>query len=314
MSKPEQEKEKHEQVVMDPRLLAAMYGMREEDEIDLLEYWRVIWKNRVLILVIALVVGALAVQRSLSIPNTFKAEILLVPTSYEGGNKMVGLPTGFGGFSSLAGGNMAAGGNVEKNLAVLKSREFLWAFIKKEKMMPILFADNWDTEAKAWKEHNPEKQPSFWAGYRVLSGIMSVDTDNKSGLVTVGVEWTDAALAAKWANELVARLNAHLRQKAISQSYSTLKYLNEELRRTQVEDQRKALFELISQGQKKAMLANTRKQFAFQVLDKAVIPDKKFKPNRARTVMLSLLVAGFLTVIFIFIRESIQKRSRKEEG
>ncbi len=31
--------------IIDPRMLAGMYGMAEE-EIDLLEYWRTIWKRR----------------------------------------------------------------------------------------------------------------------------------------------------------------------------------------------------------------------------------------------------------------------------
>jgi len=127
------------------------------------------------------------------------------------------------------------------------------------------------------------------------------------------VEWADADLAAQWSNELVLRLNQYLRQKAIAKSHSTLHYLNEELAKTQVEDQRRALFELISQEQKKAMLANTQKQFAFQIIDKAVAPDKKSKPKRALIVILTAFVAGFLAVIAVFIREGLSKREEQGE-
>ncbi len=299
----------------DPRMLAAMYGLPEEDEIDLLEYWRILWKRKALILSISLLAAVVAAGISLTMPNIYKAEALLAPVS-AGGSKGGGLSAalgGLGGLASLAGISMPGGGNVEENLAVLKSREFLWSFIKDEKLMPILFADAWDDAKHGWKEPDPDKQPTLWDGYRLFSeSVLSASSDKKTGLITVAVEWKDPDIAAKWANTLVARLNRYLREKAIRQSHIKLKYLNDELARTAIEDQRKALFELISQEQKKAMLANTQKEFAFQVIDPAVTPDKKAKPKRSLIVILSTFVAGFLAVIGVFIQEGIRQRRLAE--
>jgi len=301
---------------VDPRLLAAMYGMQEEDEIDLLEYWRVIWGKRKLILGVVFAVVLLAAGISLMMPNIYRAEVMLAPVSVEG-DQAGGLSSALGslgGLASMAGISLGGGGSVEENLAVLKSREFLWQFIKDQKLMPILFEDDWDADKKAWGEGDPEDQPSLWDAYRLFTedGLLSVATDKDSGLVTVGIVWRDAVVAADWANMLVNRLNEFLRQQAISRSNGNLHYLNKELSRTHVAEMRKALFELISQQQQKAMLANTQKEFAFQVIDKAVAPDKKAKPKRALIVILSAFVAGFLAVIFVFIREGIQRR--KEEA
>jgi len=301
---------------LDPRMLAAMYGMQEDDEIDLLEYWNVLWKKKWLIVSTAFLAAVIAAGISLTMPNIYKAEVLLSPVSTDG--KAGGLSSALGslgGLASLAGVSMPSGGNVEENLAVLKSREFLWSFINDKKLMPILFEDAWDSETKQWQETDPEKQPSLWDAYRlfVKGGFLSVSTDKDSGLVHLSVEWTDAGLAAQWSNELVLRLNQYLRQKAIEKSHATLQYLNEELAKTQVEDQRRALFELISQEQKKAMLANTQKQFAFQIIDKAVAPDKKSKPKRALIVILTAFVVGFLMVILVFIREGIEKRKEQDD-
>jgi len=60
------------------------------------------------------------------------------------------------------------------------------------------------------------------------------------------------------------------------------------------------------------MLANTQKEFAFEVIDKAVAPDRKAKPKRSLIVILSTLVAGFLVVIYDFIREGINRREEEE--
>jgi len=303
---------------IDPRLLAAMYGMQEEDEIDLLEYWRVIWGNRKLIVGVVFAVALLAAGISLTMPNIYRAEILLAPVSDEG-SKSGGLSSalgGLGGLASMAGISLGGGGSVEENLAVLKSREFLWQFIKDQKLMPILFEDDWDVDKKRWKDDDPKKQPGLWDAYRLFTkgSLLTVSKDKDSGLVTVGIEWKDAALASQWVNLLISRLNEFLRQQAISRSNGNLHYLNKELSRTHVADMRQALFELISQQQKKAMLANTQKEFAFQVIDKAVAPDRKAKPKRALIVILSAFVAGFLSVIYVFIREGVQRRKEEEQG
>jgi len=284
--------------------------MQEEDEIDLLEYWWIIWKRKWLIIGVSLLAGVLAAAYSLTLPNIYRAEVLLAPVSDESskGGGLSATLGGFGGLASLAGISLGGGGNVEENLAVLQSREFLWSFIKDQKLMPVLFADDWDADKKKWKESEPAKRPNRWDAYRQLSQILNVSTDKKSNLVTVAVEWTDPELAAQWANLLVKRLNDYLRQRAIQGSSSNLTYLNRELARTHVEDIRKALFELISQEQKKSMLANTRVQYAFRVLDAAEAPDKKSKPKRAQIVILSVLVAGFFAVIFVFIGEGMQRR------
>lgn len=300
---------------VDPRLLAAMYGMPAEDEIDLLEYWRILWGRRRLILAVVFAAAVAAAGVSLLLPNIYRAEVLLAPVG-EGAGKSGGIGAlgGLGGLASLAGISLPGGGDVEENLAVLKSREFLWRFIKEQKLMPILFADDWDEEKKAWKDPDPDEQPDLWDAYRKLTkgGVLDVSSDKKSGLVTAAVEWADPELAAKWANALVARLNEYLRRRAIAESKANLAYLHRELARTQVEDIRKALFELISQEQKKAMLANTRVQYAFRVLDAAAPPDKKAKPKRGLIVLLTAFVAAFLVVIFVFVRHGSEQRGLRQ--
>ncbi len=292
---------------MDPAMLAAMYGMQQEDEIDLLEYWRIIWKNKWLVVGASFLAAVIAAGYSLMMPNIYRAEVLLAPVADDSG-KGGGLASALGGLASLAGISLGGGGNVEENLAVLQSREFLWGFIKDKKLMPVLFEDEWDENKKAWKESDPEEQPSEWDAYRLFTdrGLLTVSADKESGLVTVAVEWKDADLAAQWANALVERLNDYLRQRAIADSQSNLRYLNRELERTHVEDVRQALFELISQEQKKAMLANTRVQYAFRVLDAAEAPDKKVKPKRALIVLLSAFVVGFLAIIYVFVQEGMR--------
>lgn len=281
------------------------HGM--EDEISLLELWHVLWSRKTLIMGITLLTAVTAAAVSLRIPNQYRAEVLMVPIAEPEGRT---LPDYLGGLASLAGVSSGGRGSVEQHLAILKSREFLWEFIEKKQLIPILFADRWDVLNGSWLEADPEKQPSLWDAYRLLNtNIVSYSINKGSGLITVAVEWSDAALAAAWANELVQRLNNHLREQAIAKSHNNLKYLNEELSTIEVADMRQTLYELISKEQKNAMLANTQKEFAFHVLDPAVAPDRKSKPKRLLMVVFATLLGGILGIAIAFIHHAKQNHS-----
>jgi len=287
----------------------------EEDEIDLFELWRTLLKYKYTILISVFVVAVSAAGISLTMPNIYRAEVLLAPVKGDEG-KGGGLASalgGLGGLASMAGISLGGGGgSTEENLAVLNSREFIWKFVQENNLMPILFEEQWDGQAKTWKESDPKKQPGQLDVHRLFTGgLLSVSADKKTGLITLGIEGKDAALTAKLANLVVEKLNLYLTQEAIARSDRNLKYLNEELARTQVEEMRKILFELIASEQKKTMLANTQKDFAFKVLDSAVEPDKKIKPKRSLIVILAALVAGFLAVIYAFVREAVAKRKEQ---
>ncbi len=301
---------------VDPRMMQAMYGMMpEEDEIDLLEYWNVIWKKKLFIFGVSFLAAVLAAGAALTMPNIYRAEALLAPVGGEeskgGLSSMLG---GLGGIASLAGVSLGGGGSVEQNIAVLKSREFIWGFVNDEKLMSVLFEDDWDDEKKQWLETDKENQPTLWDAWRLLieDGVLSVSVDKDSGLVHLSMDWEDPEFAAIWVKKLVYRVNTYLREQAIQQSERKLQYLNDELSKTKIAENRQALFELISTEQKQAMLANTQQDFAFRVIDPAVVPDKKIKPKRAIIVILTAFVVGFLAVVFVFIQEGLRKRKEED--
>jgi len=287
-------------------------GLPDEDEIDLLDYWRVMWGRRWMIILVTVTAAALAVVVSLILPNVYRAETVLAPVEDEGGGLPSGLLAGLGGVGALAGMLPGSSGGTDEYLAVLRSRDFLWKFVRDEQLMPTLFVDEWDSARGAWVSPDVEDQPQLWDAYRLFTqgGVLSTAVDRKSGLVTIAVEWTDPELAAEWANQLVARLNEYLRQREMARSDDNLSYLGEELKRTQVAEIRDALFELISTEQKKAMLARTQKEFAFQVIDPAAAPDKKASPKRGLIVVVAVVLAGIIAVFLAFLMEAVS-RSRK---
>lgn len=303
--------QQHDRVVLaEPHSLTPDFP---EDEINLLDLLLTLLKHKRMIILVTILVGSIAAGVSMTLKNIYRAEVVLVPVgeSSKGG---IGAALGdLGGLASLAGVSLGGGGNTEQNLAVLNSREFLWKFVQDKNLMPILFDEAWDTARKAWKETDPAKQPSQWDAHRALTAILQVQTDKKTSVTTVAIEWKDKKQAAEWANDLVARLNQYLGEQAIARSEVNLEYLNQELKNTQVEEFRKTLFDLIAQEQKKAMLAKTQKDFAFRVIDHASEPDKKIKPKRALIVLLATLVGFFVAVIVAFVLEAVTRAKRQPE-
>jgi uncharacterized protein involved in exopolysaccharide biosynthesis len=283
-----------------------------EKEIDLMEMWQVVVRNQRMIFksfLSALVVASLL---SFLLPNIYRAEILLAPVNADGEQSGLSSALGAagGGLASMAGLSQG-GGSTQENLAVLQAREFLWQFARTMNYMPIFFESKWDAKNKRWENDDPKKQPGQWDVYRFLikDKRLEVTEDGTTNLVTVAIEFKDAKVAAKLANDLVEQLNQYLANQSIARSQRNIKYLSEELARTQVEEMRKVLFDMMASEQKNAMMASTQKnEYAFKVLDPAVEPDKKIKPKRMLMVLFFSLAIGFMSIIYAFIKEGLIKR------
>ena len=63
------------------------------------------------------------------------------------------------------------------------------------------------------------------------------------------------------------------------------------------------LYELLTKQYELAKIEESKDTSTIQVLDAAVVPDKKSKPKRSLIVLAVTFVAGFMAVLFAFIRE-----------
>jgi len=74
------------------------------------------------------------------------------------------------------------------------------------------------------------------------------------------------------------------------------------------------LTELLTQQFEAAKIDEAKDISIVQVLDKAVEPERKSKPKRALITILTALVAGFLAVIWAFVREAGERARRDPES
>ncbi|MEE8387803.1 MAG: Wzz/FepE/Etk N-terminal domain-containing protein [Acidiferrobacterales bacterium] len=284
-----------------------------EEEINFLEYWNVIVEHRKIIGIITAASTMLALIVALVTTPVYRAETLLAPVSEKQSGGLAAIAGKYGGLAELAGINLGGDSNTEESIATLKSRALATSFIKKERLMPILFSSEWDAENKQWND--PEEPPTYWQAYRLFnSKIRSVNADKKSGLVKLAVEWKEPQLAAKWANKLVELVNEKLRKEAIEAAEKSIAYLEKQLATTGVVEVQQAIYRLIEAQTKNKMVASTREEYAFRVIDPAVPPEQKTKPKRKQIVILGFVLGAMAGIFAAFFRRFLQNQREKQDA
>jgi len=302
----------------------------QEDEINLLDYWRVLVRYKWLIFFLTLFVTGGAVLAALLAPPVFRAEVVLSPVGEEKSGGFSAIAGQLGGLASLAGVNMGGGGGrIEEALATLKSRIFTDAFIKDHQLSERLLAgpplqvdERWPWVAKwqeKWNAYQQEgadnaKPATAWDVFKTFNGIRQVTQDKTSGLVIVAIEWGEPQLAATWANELVARLNNHQKQGAIEEAERSIEYLKEQVEQTSVVEMRQSIYRLIEAQTKNIMLANVREEFAFKVIDPAFPPEEPTKPKRKLMVILGFMVGLMLSIFLAFLLSFIKNQTVQDKS
>jgi uncharacterized protein involved in exopolysaccharide biosynthesis len=277
----------------------------EEDEIDLLELIRTLLQSWKLIVGITIISTGVAVTYALLSPEIFKAETLLASAQEEkSGTSSL---SQFGGLAQMAGISIPSDSNIEQVIATLESRKFLSLFIENNKLLPVIFEDLWDAEKKAWILESAQDEPTPNDAYSAIKGAITIDKDKNSGLITLSVSWKDPEVVAQWANDLVKQLNEQLREQAIQGSKKRVGYLEQELTKTTLKDMREVLYNLLESEKQKAMLANVNEDFALKVIDPAVAPGVRAKPNRKLIVALGGVCGGFLGIFAVFFLQFLEK-------
>ncbi len=272
---------------------AGSYG--GDDGIDLLALWRVLVHYKRVLLSVFLSGMLLATGYAFLSTPVYRAELVMAPSTEEKNGGLSSLAGQFGGLASLAGVNLGGGNDADKVLATLKSRVFLVPFLQQEKIVP-LFARGLSGET-----------PSTLDVYETFSeDVLDIRKDNKTGLMTLSVEWHDPVLAAHWANTLVARLNEHQRQAAIKEAQQSIDYLNQQLSKTSVVDMQQAIYRLIESQTRAIMLANVKKEYVMQVIDPALAPEKRVRPQRGLILVLGAVLSIMAGIFIIFLLHGLK--------
>lgn len=257
----------------------------------------VLYAGKWLLLASVVVCTSLAIVIAYALPETYRAETLLKPA--RGDNNTLGQLGIASGLASLAGLNLPMDDRSAEARAVLESKEFSIEFVKNQQLLPVLFADDWDSAAGRWRSTDPKRIPTELDAYRMLrDDIRTVSQDPQSRMVLLAIEWKDPELAASWANEMVAQLNERMRTDALDRSQRNLEFLREEYEKTTVTPLRDAIARLMENELQTSMLSSVERDYAFRVVDRAMVPNRRTSPNRRMIAATGLALGLALGALF----------------
>ena len=162
--------------------------MKERPNLSQISLLGLILLNKWVFVISGIIMLVLAIVYLVMATPIYRASVMTVPAEWESGLQ---INTGLlGAVSGIAGlGNVGSRDRTQEHLAVLESRSFLEQFVSENKLLPVLFEDD-----------ESEEPPTLWRGYRRLNGMLRVDEDAVTGIVTISIDYKDPELAAKWAN------------------------------------------------------------------------------------------------------------------
>lgn len=239
---------------------------------------------------------------------TYMASVKFLPNESEDSNIALGAALSqLGGLAALAGLTGIASASDQESMALLRSRQFAERFMREQNLMPLLFSERWDAAAGSWrKDLAPSDVPTMDDAWeRFDRQIRRIHQDNRTRLVTLDILWKDRVAAARWANDLVEMANLEMRRRALMRADATVGALERELDKTSSVELRKAIFAMMEAQIRRRVLAETRQDFAFVVVDRATVPDAD-RIHRPRRMVLTLvsLVAGVLLAAVVIVAAS----------
>lgn len=291
---------------------------RGDDEIDLRVVFATLWAGKWLILGVTLVFAAAGIVYALYKPNIYQSSVLLAPANEEG--SLSGVSGQLGGLASLAGINIGSGSSNQTVIAkeVLQSRAFLADFVKRHKLeVPLLGTSGWSETSKSWiydrEVYDPDTdqwladesgktfKPTDWELVKVFKEEHIGVSENKdNGMITLKVRSLSPVASQQWAEWLVADINEHMRRKDVAESNARISYLEDKLNDTNVAGMQQVFYQLIESETRTVMLANAQKEYVFETVDPAVIPEEKSEPKRGLIVALSVMLGAMLGVVLVF--------------
>lgn len=276
---------------------------------SLWELLQIISKNRWIILaatVLFTVAGAIAAWLT---PNSYKVKTVISPVS-ESTQGMLGglggLASQFSGLASIAGLALPGGSKTAaESQAVLESEALTERYIRENNLLPILFRKKWDAAQGKWKPMSQADIPTPWTGFRYFEKhVRTITVDSKSGLLTLTITWEDPRLAARWANDLVRLTNNYLRDKALVESDRNISYLKDQATTTDVVQIKQAIYTLMQSEIDKAMVARGSDEYAFKVLDPAIVPERPSSPQFVLWTLAGTVGGLILSVLFVLLRSA----------
>jgi uncharacterized protein involved in exopolysaccharide biosynthesis len=293
-----------------------------EDEIDLKELFMVLWNGKLVITLVTGFAAICAVLYALSLPNIYESKALLAPKGESGAGGLAGLARQYGGLASLAGINIGGGGESSKSMMAqqkIQSLDFFTRHLYGKIVLDLMAVDHWDAssgalvydpdfydvKSRAWvreASYPRQAKPSAQEAHKAFLEVLSLSEDKKTSLVTIAIKHQSPVVAQAWVELIISAVTEELRGSDVEEAQGSIAFLEQQRTQTALVSLDEVFAQLIEEQTKTIMLANVSKDYVFNVIDPAVVPELKSEPKRALICILGTLLGGMLGILLVLVR------------
>ncbi len=289
-----------------------------DEEIDLFELFAILWRKKWLISGISLGAGIVALVITFFLPNIYRAEAVIKPVRPE--SEKSSLASKLGGI--VPGIEIGGSGTLEDLEVLLKSKDLTVRVFDKYNLYPKIFKDQFDPETGEFVPKKSlfqglvsifgggeePKPPGEWDAIRAADKMLKVKADVKKGVLKVSFESEDPELSAEIVEYYLEEAKNRLQEEALRRATKNKEFIEKQLKIAVDPLIKERLYYLYGREVEKEMMAKNREQFAFTIVDPPKPPDRKTKPRRGLTAVLTTISVGFLTCFIVLVAESRKGR------
>jgi capsular polysaccharide biosynthesis protein len=298
-------------------------ALNVENEIDLGEFFGVLWGGKWLIASVTSLFSIAAVIYSLSLPNLYQSTALLSSVESSSGNGLNQAMKSYSGLASLAGVNLpgnTSGSNSVKATQKLKTLSFFKKNILPNIYLPDLMAiESWDintntliynkeifnNETQTWVrdfQFPLTQTPSAQESHKAFMHHLSVTTDIDTGFISISVIHQSPFIAKTWTDLVIKQLNDFFRVKDKIEAQAALDYLNLQISQTSFSEIKLVIAELMQQKMQQLTLIEANNFYVFEYIDPPEVMETKISPVRAQICILGAFIGVILSCLIVLIR------------
>jgi len=287
------------------RMEEKLHAPSDDDLIDLGKYWAILRPNLWKIALFSLGVGILTLVVMFQMPNIYQSAAVIAPETDDKRSNPA--------FGALASFGISVGGpsRVEDLETLFKSDDLAVRVFNKYKPWAILLGDKYDPTTGGIKisgtsgflgGDKKRKPLGDWDAIRMTKGFLRVSTNRKANTLSISFESPSAEGSSSILKYFLDEAKSRLQEEALDRATKNKKFIEEQIGRTVDALNRDRLYALLGQEVEREMMARNREQFGFRIIDSPRVPDRKFKPTRARSAMVSMILAFFLSCGYFVVR------------
>lgn len=251
---------------------------------------QVISRRSVMVIAVAGLVFAIATNiGSRFMTRAYMSTISMLSAQEDNDNALQRVTNQLGAVAGLLGvGQQGGRRDVNESLATLRSRVLVADFLKTEEFLDDVFGV---LGPEAIADLSEEDRLQAAVTY-FQDNILTVAYDTRTSLMGVSMTWTDRHRAAELANHYIAFANEAMRQRGIGSARNRIAFLHKAADDAATVELRQAIYRLVEAQVNAEMMAATKPDYAFLIMDPAV-PAGIGEFVRPQTWLLTVIAAMF---------------------